>query len=78
MLSLDNLPKDVSFFLPLTMTFGNLTSFKLKHLVELKLQLRQGQANDALHRIRLLLEFKFFLFKTKIHINKSQKYKTRS
>ena len=50
----------------------------MKRLAEMEMQLRQGQANDALHQIRFHLGFKSVLFRTKIRINKSQKYKTRS
>ena len=43
-----------------------------------ELLLRQGQANDALHSIRLLISHKAVLFRTSVRSGRSQKYKSRA
>lgn len=43
-----------------------------------ELSLRQGQANDALHNLRIALGKKSFLFRTNIRSAKSQQKKTRA
>jgi hypothetical protein len=48
------------------------------HLVQQELQLRLGQANEALHHIRVALGHKAALFRTSIRHNKSQSRATRA
>jgi hypothetical protein len=45
---------------------------------EQELELRVGQANDALHELRVQLGYKAFLFRTSIRNANSQKKKTRA
>jgi hypothetical protein len=47
-------------------------------VVEQEIGLRQGQANDALHQIRISLAHKSFLFRTSIRNANSQQKKTRA
>jgi len=47
-------------------------------IVEQEIGLRQGQANDALHQIRIALAHKSFLFRTSIRNANSQQKKTRA
>lgn len=55
-----------------------LTSGLSEVLGERELALRQGQANDALHAIRIALGQKAFLFRTSVRNAKSQRTKTRA
>ncbi|KAH9915823.1 uncharacterized protein B0H18DRAFT_959133 [Fomitopsis serialis] len=50
----------------------------LKRLAEQELTLRRGQANDALHQLRLLLGHKSFQFRTSIRHGKSNTKRTRA
>lgn len=50
----------------------------LDHAVELEVQLRAGQCNDALKAIRLALGQKAFLFRTQIHPKGPKTGKTKS
>jgi hypothetical protein len=47
-------------------------------IVQQELELRKGQANDALHQIRISLAHKSFLFRTSIRNANSQQKKTRA
>lgn len=48
------------------------------HIAEVELQLRQGQANDALHEIRVAIGHKSFLFRNRVRPSNSQQTKTRA
>jgi hypothetical protein len=73
-------PNAESFRLILPSTLGMETcSAKGKdYLANIELQLRIGQANDALHEIRLALGHKSLLFRTSIRGANSQRKKTRA
>jgi hypothetical protein len=49
-----------------------------KPIVDQEISLRKGQANDALHQIRIALAHKSFLFRTSIRNANSQQKKTRA
>lgn len=51
---------------------------ELETLVEAEKQLRQGQANDALHELRIALSQKSVTFRTQIRAAKTQMTKTRA
>ncbi|PCH42722.1 hypothetical protein WOLCODRAFT_30855, partial [Wolfiporia cocos MD-104 SS10] len=46
------------------------------HIAEVELQLRQGQANDALHEIRVAIGHKSFLFRNRVRPSNNQQTKT--
>ena len=56
---------------------GNSTN-ALRELAELQLQLEQGQANDALHKVRLAIGHKSFLYRHKLRHAPNYDSRTRS
>ncbi|KAI0944571.1 hypothetical protein AcW1_002246 [Taiwanofungus camphoratus] len=50
----------------------------LQVLLQQEMDLREGQANDALHQIWIAIRQKSFLFRTKVRHAKSQQRKTRA
>lgn len=53
--------------IPLPSTFGRTAcAGRLKHLAKVELSLRKGQANDALHALRMAIGQKSFVYRSKI------------
>ncbi|PCH34515.1 hypothetical protein WOLCODRAFT_155163 [Wolfiporia cocos MD-104 SS10] len=48
------------------------------HIAEVELQLQQGQANDTLHEIRVVIGHKSFLFRNRVRPSNSQQTKTQA
>lgn len=56
--------------IPLPSTFGSAAcAGRLKHLARVELSLRKGQANDALHALRMAIGQKSFVYWSKIRKN---------
>lgn len=51
---------------------------ELLHLVGMERELRRGQMNDALHRLRVAIGYKSMLYRTSVRKAKSQRQKLRS
>lgn len=66
--------------LPLPSTFGwkRCNSLKIAHVADQELELRYGQANDALHQIRIALGHKSHLFRENVRKAESQRQKLRA
>lgn len=75
---MDQRPEEASLPLPSTLGIERCKSLGLEALVALELKLRTGQANDALHEIRLTLADKALLFRTDVRHSKSQAKSTRA
>lgn len=71
-------PEKKSIFLPSTLGHHACNELKLHSLVEKELALRQGQANDALHAIRIAIGEKSFRFRKQLRNATSKIQKTRS
>src|ERR1700722_16636934 len=66
------------FLLPSSFGVAACKAAGISAQVEQEIDLRIGQANDALHQLRVLLGHKVYLYRTSIRHNKSQKGKTRA
>ncbi|KAH9919146.1 hypothetical protein B0H21DRAFT_702221, partial [Amylocystis lapponica] len=64
--------------LPSTLGHARCEALNIQQLAAQELKLREGQANDTLHQIRICLGQKSFLFRTSIHSARSQHNKTRA
>lgn len=64
--------------LPSTLGITRCSERGLSELVSREMQLRTGQANDALQGIRIALGHKSFLFRTQVRLAKSKVRKTRA
>ncbi|KAF8124933.1 hypothetical protein EV363DRAFT_1299555 [Boletus edulis] len=71
-------PDQVILPLPSNLGLQRCQGLKMNHLVELELKLRIGQANDALHEIRLALANKDRLFRTQVRHADNYVKKTRA
>lgn len=71
-------PEDVSLALPSSFGVAACNAAGISAQVDQEMDLRIGQANDALHQLRVLLGHKVYLYRTSIRHNKSQKGKTRA
>lgn len=75
---MDKRPEQVSLPLPSNLGIQRCKGLGAEPLVALELSLRVGQANDALHEIRLALADKAVLFRTEVRHSKSQARSTRA
>lgn len=69
-------PELQTLSLPSTQSITPLSPPHLRILVDWQLQLEQGQANDALHKLRLAIGHKSFLFREKVR--KAENYDKRT
>lgn len=74
----DQRPEETSLPLPSNLGLEKCKSLGAEGLVSLELKLRAGQANDALHELRLALADKAVLFRTDVRHSKSQAMSTRA
>jgi hypothetical protein len=70
--------EDMSLFMPSSLGTQICKEKGKPEAMELEIQLREGQANDALSELRMALAHKAMLFRTKIRQAKSVKTKTRA
>jgi hypothetical protein len=71
-------PEDLPILLPSSLGWEWCVSHGIQSLAVKEFQLRQAQANDSIHHIRLALGFKSALFRTQVRPAKTQKTKTRA
>ncbi|EPS98310.1 hypothetical protein FOMPIDRAFT_59073, partial [Fomitopsis schrenkii] len=72
-------PETIPVRLPSTLGLNTLTRRKQQELAHQELQLREGQANDALHRLREVLGMKSVVFATDVReAQNSQRLSTRA
>lgn len=74
----DTPPEAQRLPLPSSLAHPDSADASTADLREKEMLLRQGQANDALHNIRLALSHKAVLFRTSVRSARSQKGKTRA
>ncbi|KAH9942125.1 hypothetical protein B0H21DRAFT_696451, partial [Amylocystis lapponica] len=72
------LAERVAITLPSTLGHARCEALNIQQLAARELKLREGQANDTLHQIRICLGQKSFLFRTSIRSARSQHNKTRA
>ncbi|THH05989.1 hypothetical protein EW146_g9755 [Bondarzewia mesenterica] len=68
----------MSLSLPSTFSPAKCMEKGLERMAKQELELRKGQANDALHHIWIALGHKFFLFQNSVRQAKSQRKKTQA
>jgi len=61
-------PEHMSIFMPSSLQIADMHRLGLATMVSQELELRQGQANDALEGLRLALGHKSLLFRTKVRV----------
>ena len=61
-------PEHMSIFMPSSLQFADIQRLGLVTMASQELELRQGQANDALEGLRLALGHKTLLFRTKVRV----------
>jgi len=61
-------PEHMSIFMPSSLQFADIQRLGLVTMASQELELRQGQANDALEGLRLALGHKSLLFQTKVRV----------
>ncbi|KAG1839425.1 hypothetical protein F4604DRAFT_1994190 [Suillus subluteus] len=71
-------PEKVVIPLPSNLGLGRCAALGVTNLVDQELTLRQGQANDALHNIRVHLADKAVIFQRTVRTTKSQAASTRA
>jgi hypothetical protein len=71
-------PENISLQLPSTLGQDACAACGKKGLMEQEIELRTGQANDALSQIRAALGYKSFLFREKFRNAENYKIRTRS
>ncbi|KAH9914838.1 uncharacterized protein B0H18DRAFT_824213, partial [Fomitopsis serialis] len=71
-------PEAVALPLPSTWGMQKLRDLKKTRLGEQELRLREGQANDALHRLRMAIGLKSVVFRTNVRDGDGQHAKTRA
>ena len=71
-------PEKLPLYLPSTFTANQRTSLGWEELGNMELQLREGQANDQLERLRECLAEKSLKFRTEVRPANSQKKVTRA
>jgi len=74
----ENLPERVKLLLPSTLTASQRTKFGIGAVAEQEIELREGQANDALDGIRNTLAQVSLVFRTQVRNSKSVYTRTRS
>lgn len=75
---IDQRPEETVLPLPSNLGLEKCKCLGAEGLASLELELRAGQANDALHEIRLALADKAVLFRTDVRHSKSQAMSTRA
>lgn len=70
--------ENIALFLPSTFGYEQCAEAKLKNVLNKECQLREGQANDCLHQLRLSIGQKSFLFRTQLRNAKSKTRKTKA
>ncbi|KAG1860084.1 hypothetical protein F4604DRAFT_1930408 [Suillus subluteus] len=71
-------PEKVVILLPSNLGLERCTAIGVTNLVDLELTLQQGQANDALHNIRVYSADKAVIFQRTVRTTKSQAVSTRA
>jgi len=71
-------PEDIPIPLPSSLGWSWCTKHDVTSLAVKEARLRNAQANEAIHRIRLALGFKSALFRTQVRHARTQKTKTRA
>jgi hypothetical protein len=71
-------PEDLPILLPSSVGWEWCVSHGVQSLAVKEAQLRHGQANESIHRIRLALGFKSALFRTQVRPANTQQTKTRA
>ena len=71
-------PENIPLYLPSTFTVDQRKSLGLQELGNMELQLREGQANDQLEKLRECLAEKSLRFRTEVRPANSQKKVTRA
>ncbi|KIJ65745.1 hypothetical protein HYDPIDRAFT_87159, partial [Hydnomerulius pinastri MD-312] len=72
-------PEKQPIVLPSSIGASTRDNLKIAHLAELELLLWQGQANDALHQLRIDLGHRSYLYRTQVRNSKnSQQQKTKA
>jgi len=61
-------PEHMSIFMPSSLQIADMQRLGLVTMASQELELRQGQANDALEGLRLALGHKSLLFRTKVRV----------
>ena len=64
----DNSPRAHVNFMPSSLQIADMHRMGLATMASQELELRQGQANDALEGLRLALGHKGLLYKTKVRV----------
>lgn len=70
--------ENISLFLPSTFGYEQCAEANLRNVINKEIQLREGQANDCLHHLRLAIGQKSFLFRTQLRNAHSKKRKTKA
>jgi hypothetical protein len=74
----DITPEKVMLYIPSNFTYERRKEYGLQKLGNMELELRKGQANDSLERLRECLAEKSLRFRTEVRPAKSQKKMTRA
>jgi hypothetical protein len=69
-------PEEITLFLPSSLSRADLERLGLTDIAKQELELRKGQANDALEGLRLALGHKSLLFRTDVSVIFSEKDST--
>lgn len=72
------LPETISLQLPSSVGMVRLNELGKGRMGQRELRLREGQANDALHRLRMALGMKSVVFQTRVRLANSQRTQTRA
>ncbi|TFY60025.1 hypothetical protein EVJ58_g5409 [Rhodofomes roseus] len=71
-------PESIPLRLPSTIGHKKLATMNKRRLGEQELRLREGQANDALHRLRMAIGLKSMVYLTQVRPANSQRTQTRA
>ncbi|KAH9840332.1 uncharacterized protein C8Q71DRAFT_702949 [Rhodofomes roseus] len=71
-------PESIPLRLPSTIGHEKLATMNKRRLGEQELRLREGQANDALHRLRMAIGLKSMVYVTQVRPANSQRTQTRA
>ncbi len=70
--------EDMALYLPSCLGFTVLSTSPMHKIAQKEMELRCGQANDALHELRLDIGYTSFLYRTSVRTADSQQTKTRA
>jgi hypothetical protein len=70
--------EDIRLLLPSSLGHAECIRLGKSTLMEQEIQLREGQANDALEELRMALAHKSLLYRTRLRVAKSQRTETRA